>query len=184
MLFAFIITILSEFDPENKPECLTVNKCPSNIDTIITSLTPEQFCGCQYPNSIIKIDDSIEVIPKYSFYGANIKQIILHSNVRSIEEGAFGESEVKINLSEASNLRTIGDGAFFHSKIKDIQLVQTFESIGSYAFANMTQIDSITIKAKFIKSNAFLGCYNMKPELIEIIGSGSISKILFVTVTN
>lgn len=111
MIFPIIITILSEFLPENHPKC--INKCPEIIDNILTSLQPEQYCKCDYINSEVSIGTSIKKIPKYAFYGAKNKEVHLHPDISIIEEGAFARSIIKINLQELTNIKTIGDGAFY-----------------------------------------------------------------------
>ena len=65
MIFLVVATILSEFQPNYNPKCISNNKCPDTIDPILTSLAEEQYCGCQYKNSQVKIDESIQIIPKY-----------------------------------------------------------------------------------------------------------------------
>lgn len=79
MIFSLIITILSEFIPESHPKYM--NKCPKKIDNILTYLQPEQYCNCIYKNSKVSIGTSIKKIPKYAFYGAEIKEVHLHPDI-------------------------------------------------------------------------------------------------------
>ena len=85
MLFILLFYALSEFQPYQNPQCIAENKCPDSIEKELLSISENQFCGCQYPKSTVKISESITKIPKYAFYGSKIEKIMLHSNIQIIE---------------------------------------------------------------------------------------------------
>lgn len=180
MLFILSFCALSEFQPYQNPQCIAENKCPDSIDKELLSISDNQFCGCQYPKSTVKISESITKIPKYAFYGSKIEKIMLHSNIQIIDEGAFAECSIEINITEATNLKIIGNGSFYHAKkISTLFLPKNIITIGSYAFANITSLKKAQIHAKYIESRAFLGCYEMNVDLIDIFGSGFIKNDAF-----
>ncbi|KAK8881551.1 hypothetical protein M9Y10_004294 [Tritrichomonas musculus] len=179
MLYFLIYSCFSYFIPNNKPYCLTNNKCSESIDPILTSIEKNQYCGCKYPSSKVILDKTIQRIPSYSFFGATILELKLHSNIHSIDEGAFANCSIILNLTEATHLKSIGNGAFYMSKIEEIIFPRKVKMIGSYSFANITMLKHAIIRSKVIKSYAFLGCYSMICEEIEISGSGCIQDHAF-----
>lgn len=180
MIYLIISNIVLFFIQEKSLKYKIHNECPKEINPILTSISPWQFYGCNYPNSKVKIGENVQKISPYSFYKAIISELTFNSNVISIEQGAFAKCCIKLNFNDMTNLKTIGDCSFYMSKlIPMIIFPKSLEIIGSYAFANITTITNATINAKIIKQNSFYGCYNMYCELIEIYGSGKIEKYAF-----
>ena len=169
---------MSEFLPKNNPNCINDNKCPETIDNILTYLQQEQYCGCVYESAKVSIGISIKKIPKYAFYGAKIKEVHLHHDICLIDEGAFAESNIKIDLQELANIKAIGKGAFYRSRcfIKSIIIPNSVTSIGESCFEDCYKLKSISIpnSVTSIGKSCFEGCYKLTsisiPNTVRSIG--------------
>ena len=135
------------------------------IDNILAYLHPEQYCCCIYKNSKVSIGKSIKQIPKYAFYGAEIKEVHLHPDIKLIDESAhFIESIIKINMQEHTNIKTMGNDTFYSSRKVTFYLPQTLETIGSYAFANMysvVKLIEISNSVASIGKSCFKDCFSI-----------------------
>lgn len=116
------------------------------------------------------IDDvcvQVTGIGKWSF-GANVSKVTIPSNVTSIQQEAFGASNIDNYVSNlqavmfsGNSLTTIGEAAFSNcSKLTSITLPSEVNSIGSNAFKNCTELATITIPSNVSKINSFtfMGC--------------------------
>ena len=106
------------------------------------------FYRCNQIMQII-LPDSVKVIEDYAFYGCeSLMQVVIGSGVERIGRQAFynckklatvilGSYDFDLHEMTGSSLKTIDSYAFMGCELlKDIEIPDTVESIGSYAFRN------------------------------------------------
>ena len=116
----------------------------------------------------VVIDEGIENIGKYAFYGCvNLKTINFPSSLTTLNEYAFTGSYFD-SLEIPATVTNIGIDAFAMSYIKSVTLPSSITSIPSELFAN-SLLESITISSNIteIGSYAFYYCSNLKTVNIE-----------------
>lgn len=75
----------------------TLNTLMYSKSYIIKCFSASQHCGCQYPQSKVKIDELIDYIPDFAFYGVKIQELVFHPNICSIGYGSFAKCSIKLN---------------------------------------------------------------------------------------
>lgn len=100
-------------------------------------------------------------IPQYTFFKANIGEIILPATVTAIGNGAFANSAIT-SVTFPRSLRTIGDHAFYGCRsLTKVTLPSSLTAMGAYAFANsqaMTTADFSASALSVMPPNALAGC--------------------------
>lgn len=100
----------------------------------------------------------------------NVSSVFIPATVTSIGGYAFRccKSLATVTFAEDSHLKSIGDSAFSgtdpaHPRFKEIQIPDSVERIGTNAFHNCQDLESITLPAslKTIEVGAFSGCRNL-----------------------
>lgn len=100
------------------------------------------------------------------------QELVIPSSVKRIESNVLLHIDHKFDLLEISgNTSEIGDFAFTHLKAKKLVLNDGVERIGRCAFMGST-IEELEIpdSVKFIESNAFFNCNNLKR---VVVGHGA-----------
>lgn len=144
------------------------------------------------------IPDGVKTIGYYSFYYADIAELILPSSVIEIEDNAFSSSYIsRIELNEG--LKKIGEKAFsFCNKLTQVELPSSLIEMGYGAFAYCDNIANLTVNGKdtSLETSSVLGgvfeYVDNKLDNITIYGhSGSPAesyakkeKIKFVSLSN
>ena len=99
-----------------------------------------------------------------------VSSVFIPATVTSIGRLAFRccKSLATVTFAEGSHLKSIGVSAFSgtdsaHPIFKEIQIPDSVETIGTNAFHNCQDLESITLPAslKTIESSAFSGCRNL-----------------------
>lgn len=99
-----------------------------------------------------------------------VSSVFIPATVTSIGGYAFRccKSLATVTFAEDSHLKSIGDSAFSgtdpaHPRFKEIQIPDSVERIGTNAFHNCQDLESITLPAslKTIEVGAFSGCRNL-----------------------
>lgn len=123
----------------------TVKK--DNIDYTVTAIGNNAFC--------------------HSYTSTNVSSVFIPATVTSIGNGAFSYCRflATVTFAEGSQLKSIGVSAFSgtdpaHPRFKEIQIPDSVETIGTNAFHNCQDLESITLPASLetIESSAFSSC--------------------------
>lgn len=114
----------------------------------------------------------------------NVSSVFIPATVTSIGGFAFRccKSLATVTFAEGSQLKSIGGSAFSgtnpaHPRFKEIQIPDSVETIGTSAFHNCQDLESITLPAslKTIESSTFSDCRNLSevklPASLEAIQS-------------
>ena len=131
------------------------------------------------------IPEGVEIIGAYAFAGmTGLKEVVLPSTLKQISTGAFynctnlqtvtGLKYVKFINQDAfyntrlaqvdlSGIIAIGNNAFRGTQIVVLSLPATAQSIGTYAFAECTGLQQLSVAASNVKlgAGAFAGCTSL-----------------------
>lgn len=100
----------------------------------------------------------------------NVSSVFIPATVTSIGDFAFRCCKflATVTFAEGSQLKSIGGSAFYgteqaHPRFKEIKIPDSVETIGTNAFHNCQDLESITLPAslKTIESSAFSSCCNL-----------------------
>lgn len=101
--------------------------------------------------------------------GEGIKQVTLPETVKTINEGAFSDSQIeRINLE---NVESIVDGAFAGNKLTSISL-DSIEEIGGGSFVS-NELTSIYLSENLNLKNVSLGAFNGQSSSVSIVEDDS-----------
>lgn len=169
---------------------------PDTLETIDESA----FQECKM--TTVEIPESVKYIGKYAFIRSGIETIELPESITLIETATF-ENCYKLNsVTFKGDVTNIGDyafnrctklssvdipdtvtnigvGAFQSTDIEEIELPNSLEYIGEYAFNNCANLQEVTIPNNKleIKNRAFYNCPNLLditiPENVTEIGEAS-----------
>ena len=130
----------------------------------LTSISKYAFAGCKslkevnLPETITTVSDyafddcvslanlsmpGVVKIGIYSFRNTAIENLVMGSNVTTIEKNAFENSKIK-SVSFNAKLKTIGNYAFQNTLLTAVNITAGITSIGSYAFCNNNNLASVT----------------------------------------
>lgn len=149
------------------------------------------------PDGVIDIPDTVTsggqsykvtAIGGYAFNPSqkitNVSSVFIPATVTSIGGFAFRccKSLATVTFAEGSQLKSIGGSAFSgtnpaHPRFKEIKIPDSVETIGTSAFHNCQDLESITLPAslKTIESSTFSDCRNLSevklPASLEAIQS-------------
>lgn len=117
---------------------------------------------------------TVTAIGEYAFIPSrkitNVSSVFIPATVTSIGRFAFRCCKflATVTFAEGSQLKSIGVSAFSgtnpaHPRFKEIQIPNSVETIGTNAFQNCQDLESITLPAslKTIESSAFSYCLNL-----------------------
>ena len=121
------------------------------------------------PDTVTKdnIDYTVTAIGNNAFESLNVSSVFIPATVTSIGPFAFRFCKflATVTFAEDSHLKSIGLGAFYgttsaHPRFSEIQIPDSVETIGTNAFQNYQDLESITLPAslKTIESSAFSSC--------------------------
>ena len=153
------------------------------------------------PGGVIDIPDTVTsggqtytvtAIGEYAFIPSrkitNVSSVFIPATVTSIGDFAFRCCKflTTVTFAEGSQLKSIGVSAFSgtepaHPRFKEIQIPDSVETIGTNAFQNCQDLESITLPAslKTIESSAFSYCCNLSeiklPTSLKTIESSAFS---------
>ena len=135
------------------------------------------------PDGVIDIPDTVisggqpytvTAIGEYAFIPSrkitNVSSVFIPATVTSIGRFAFRCCKflATVTFAEGSQLKSIGVSAFSgtepaHPRFKEIQIPDSVETIGTNAFHNCQDLESITLPASLetIESSAFSSCRNL-----------------------
>ena len=128
------------------------------------------------PDTVTKdnIDYTVTAIGDSAFESfptpTNVSSVFIPATVRSIGDSAFSycNALTTVTFAEGSQLKSIGRHAFSgtisaHPRFKEIQIPDSVERIGTNAFHNCQDLESITLPASLeaIESRAFSSCRNL-----------------------
>lgn len=136
-------------------------------------------------DGVVRIPNTVKVIGMEAFGECiNLKQVILHNRVSSIERRAFHSTSLtSINLP--NSIRRIGDEAFSNcSVLKEVTLPSsTLSEIANGLFAGCTSLSKINLPQglKSIGRSAFSQCTNLRdiniPEGVTKIGGNAFAYV-------
>ena len=127
--------------------------------------------GYTGPGGTVTIPDSIADLPvgtigdsAFSFYTTNLTNVIIGSNVTSIEDWAFELCLSLASVTIPNSVTNIGNGAFANcSSLSNVAVGTNVTVIGDSGLAFCTSLTSLTIPSSVtsIGVNAFSGCTNL-----------------------
>ena len=124
-----------------KCQSLTSITLPSNL----TLLSDAAFEYCK-KLSYISIPSKITSLPRYCFQNADLKTVILHSNIIKIGDYCFQNCVKLKEIELPKNLEYIGDSAFEKCQLLESAMIpEKVISIGSCAFNNCISLTCLTI---------------------------------------
>ena len=138
------------------------NRTPDGVIDI-----PDTVTSGGQPYTVTAIGDSA-FNPSHTI--TNVSSVFIPATVTSIGPFAFRCCKflATVTFAEDSHLKSIGDSAFSgtnpaHPRFKEIQIPDSVERIGTNAFHNCQDLESITLPAslKTIEVGAFSGCRNL-----------------------
>ena len=121
------------------------------------------------PDTVTKdnIDYTVTAIGNNAFESLNVSSVFIPATVTSIGPFAFRFCKflATVTFAEDSHLKSIGLGAFYgteqaYPRFKEIKIPDSVETIGTNAFHNCQDLESITLPASLetIESSAFSSC--------------------------
>lgn len=128
---------------------------------------PDTVISGGQPYTVTAIGDSA-FNPSYTT--TNVSSVFIPATVTSIGGFAFRCCKflATVTFAEDSHLKSIGDSAFSgtnpaHPRFKEIQIPASVKTIGTKAFHNCQDLESITLPASLetIESGAFSSCRNL-----------------------
>lgn len=116
-------------------------------------------------------------IPAFSFFGSGLERIILPEKLKTIGEGAFSHSALRI-IRTGSSLLGIGDYAFYDCRaLTDIELPRSVSSLGKYVFCGASALNGVDLSVTRIESlpqGCFKNCNSLSelsvPENLSYVG--------------
>lgn len=138
------------------------NSAPGGVIDI-----PDTVTSSGQPYTVTAIGDSA-FNPSYTI--TKVSSVFIPATVTSIGRLAFRccKSLATVTFAEGSHLKSIGVSAFSgtdsaHPIFKEIQIPDSVETIGTNAFHNCQDLESITLPASLetIESSAFSSCRNL-----------------------
>ena len=89
-------------------------------------------------------------LPAYIFFQAPYNNVLLPENVKTIEAGAFADSQLK-SIVIPEGVESIGDYAFYNCpKLEDVVLPSTLRVIGKGAFAKCPMLEEVDMRASAV----------------------------------
>ena len=133
----------------------------------VTYIGSSAFSKCGMLTDII-IPSSVTQIGFEAFSFTSLQSLVIPDNVRIIEPYAFRSCTNLKHVNLSNGLTTIDTGLFYGCSLESVELTDEIKSIQENAFA-YNNIKSIVfpINLKFIKSNAFAGCRELRKALIR-----------------
>lgn len=124
------------------------------------------FGGDQnYNTTIVKITipDTITEIGKDAFVCANLTNVNMHKNLKTIEDGAFYACKFK-TLNFPNTLKKIGYFAFPICALENLTIPNSVTDIGARAFENCAKLKTIKLSdnMKVLEENLFSSCHSLQ----------------------
>ncbi len=175
-----------------------------NFPEGVTSIGDNAFNGCELlgnTNGHITLPNSLESIGREAFANTHIASIVIPEKITEIPDLLFFGCRVLYNITFNGEIKKIGFGAFNLCSQLDLEIPETVEEIGEYAFADSgitnvvlpsslkklgnsafggSSVNSVTIESANlteIPEEAFRDCYDLVnvniPSTIKKIGEGA-----------
>ncbi len=101
----------------------------------------------------VSLSDGLTTLPKYTFYNANLTDLKLPSNLRTIEEYCFNNNKNLTKVVLPETLRTIGDEAFGYCGLDTLKLPLKLASLGYNAFEYNTNLKKVELPSNISEYN-------------------------------
>ncbi len=99
----------------------------SEGNCIIRDSDDKLILGCDES----KIPEDVKIIGEYAFYQSNLQEIVIPSNVETIESYAFSSCKNLSKITLCEGLKTIKHGAFSACAIKELEIPASVEEINN-----------------------------------------------------
>lgn len=99
-----------------------------------------------------------------AFYSADIKEIVLHNNVKTVDHGAFSNCKMLERVTLSDSIESMPDNVFKDcTNLSVINFPRVLKSIGANAFYGCKSLSEIQLpySLEIIKENAFRGCTSL-----------------------
>lgn len=120
-----------------------------SLPETVTEVGPYAFESCKQLGEI-NLPKGLKVIHKGTFNSCETlgtSTLTLPENLQEIEDFSFWKTVRLTELRFPEGLRKIGDQAFWQSGLKRIWLPASIESIGAWAFADLTVLEEVHLAA-------------------------------------
>ncbi|MEA4913549.1 MAG: leucine-rich repeat protein [Christensenella sp.] len=115
----------------------------------------------------VQFSTSLETIGERAFSNcADLKSVILPASLMGIKADAFADCKSLQNVSLHSGLLILGDYAFCRCPIQSIEIPETVEEIGAYAFFGCNQLQQVLLPSGLKRINA--GTFSLCDQLMRI----------------
>lgn len=185
-----------QFDEENKGYLVTGIGTATDTDIIIPSyyaghpvigINRSAFHNNDTITSVV-MPNTIIIIGKYSFsYCSNLSKVILSDSLLIIDDEAFAKTNIE-TIELPDTLQHIGSWAFYRCEyLKNITIPANVINIGAYAFANCSLLSETIIELGVVEIDeyAFWYCSSLKnitiPNTVTSIGINVFEKCTSLT---
>lgn len=115
----------------------------------------------------VQFPTSLKTIGESAFSNcADLKSVILPASLMGIKADAFADCKSLQNVSLHSGLLILGDYAFCRCPIQSIEIPETVEEIGAYAFFGCNQLQQVLLPSGLKRINA--GTFSLCDQLMRI----------------
>lgn len=134
-----------------------------NLPDGITEIKEETFKDCRSLEEL-SLPSGLTSIKSSAFQNCiSLEQIEIPSKVVSIGDYAFSGVSAEVVFAEGSEMTILDKGSFINYQGTSFVLPDTVESIGSLAFANCPNLESVTLNSSLvtIEKYAFQNCKSL-----------------------
>lgn len=159
MYFAFFLLIFaikcSDYSTiEDHEGSCSHGDFPTNNEVSISSSTTDSYQHCSDLYNV-KFTVDMTTIDDYMFYGSNVRQVTLGTNVETIGIGSFAFCPFIDLTIQSTKISSIRAGAFYKSGLTKTHTF-TLDSLGQHAFYYCTKVTSLTVTMhKSVPQSAF-----------------------------
>lgn len=120
----------------------------------------------------VKLNNLINIIPKYCFYNTEIEEIIIPKSVETIDAGAFKycSNLKRVIFEDDSQLKLIKGEAFKSSGLLSITLPDSVERLHYSIFYGCKDLKEVYLgkNLRIVNSNVFSYCDNLEKIIFDI----------------